>query len=129
MRAIIGLAALGVLLFAACGSDPTSVSGPGIDFNLSAPVELPTKSKIDVVVTITRASGVVFPLQVEIEKKNVGQSFNRVGLFFLFDENDRQVAMPVVFRMDPLVRVTVTDSGEPALSVTKMAAVDVLDFP
>jgi hypothetical protein len=129
MRAIIGLAVFGMLFFAACGSDPTSPGEPGIDFNLSAPVELPTKSKIDVVVTITRVRGVVFPLQVEIEKKNVGQSFKREGLFLLFDENDRQVAMPVVFRMDPLVRVIVTDSGAPALSVSKTVAVDVLDFP
>lgn len=129
MRATFGLVVLGVLFSAACSSDPTSPSGPGIDFNLSAPTELPTKSKIDVVITITRARGVVFPLQVEIEKKNVGQSFKREGLFQLFDENDRQVRMPVTFRMDPLVRVTVTDSGTPALSVTKTVAVDVLDFP
>lgn len=129
MRATIGLAVLATLFLAACEGDPTSLSGPGIDFNLSAPVELPTKSKIDVVVTITRARGVVFPLHVEIEKKNVGQSFKREGFFRLFDENDREVAMPVTFRMDPLVRVTVTDSGTPALSVTKTVAVDVLDFP
>lgn len=129
MRATIGLAVLGMLFFAGCGSDPSGPRGPGIDFSLSAPVELPTKSKIDVVVTITRARGVVFPLHVEIEKKNVGQSFKREGLFQLFDESDRQVAMPVTFRMDPLVRVTVTDSGTPALSVAKTVAVDVLDFP
>jgi hypothetical protein len=129
MKATIGLAVLGMLFLAACGSDPTSPSGPGIDFDLSAPTELPTKSKIDVVITITRARGVVFPLEVEIEKKNVGQPFNRQGLFFLADEDDRRIAMPVVLRMDPLVRVTVTDSGTPALSVTKTVAVDVLDFP
>jgi hypothetical protein len=129
MKATIGLAVLGMLFLAACGSDSTGPSGPGIDFNLSAPTELPTKSKIDIVVTITRARGVVFPLEVEIEKKNVGQSFKREGFFRLVDESDRQVAMPVTFRMDPLVRVTVTDSGAPALSVTKTVAVDVLDFP
>ncbi len=128
MKATIGLAVLGLLFVVACGSDPTTPSGPGIDFNVSAPVELPTKSRVDVVVTITRARGVVFPLLVEFEKKNVGQPFNRQGLFVLSDE-DRQIAMAVVLRMDPLVRVTVTDSGSPALSVTKTVAVDVLDFP
>lgn len=128
MKATIGLAVLGMLFLAACGSDPSGPSTPGIDFSVSAPVELPTKSRVDVVVTITRAQGVVFPLLVEFEKKNVGQPFNRQGLFVL-SEQDRQIAMAVVLRMDPLVRVTVTDSGTPALSVTKTVAVDVLDFP
>lgn len=128
MRAMIGLAVVAAVFLVACGDDPTSPSGPGIDFSISAPVELPTKSRVDVVVTITRAQEVVFPLLVEFEKKNVGQPFNRQGLFVLSDQ-DRQIAMAVVLRMDPLVRVTVSDSGSPALSVTKTVAVDVLDFP
>lgn len=126
--ALAGLCALVV----ACGDDdggPAGLQAPGIDFVIVAPTELPTKATVDVEIQITEARAVQFPLAVEVDKANVGEEFIRVGGFIMLDEDDRRFVARVPVLMDPRIRVTVSESGVRALSVSKTIAIDVLDFP
>lgn len=120
------------LIVAACGEgDPVGaeILSPEFDFQVEAPKRLETKSLIDVRVTITKTRGVMFPITIVFEKSNVGEPFIREGAFVLFDPSERTASLRLAPRKDPRIRVTVTESSERALSVSKTIAIDVLDFP
>jgi hypothetical protein len=87
-----------------------------------------TKTTVDLVVTVTIARAVEFPLEVRVEKANAGQPFFLEGTKQL-PEGQRTVSFVAVPRQDPQYRVTVTESGAEGLSVSKTVAVEVLDFP
>ncbi|HET6341669.1 MAG TPA: hypothetical protein VFG78_05745 [Gemmatimonadota bacterium] len=114
-----------------CADDggPAGIDGPPLlDFTIQAPAEIETKSAIDIQVTITRARGVEFPLEVQLEKANRGEAFLLEGMRQL-DGGDRVVSFRAVPRRDPDFRVTVTESSALALSVQRTFSVEVLDFP
>lgn len=111
------------------GVGPAGIDGPPLlDFTIQAPTEIETKSAIDIQVTITRARGVEFPLEVRLEKANRGETFLLEGMRQL-DGGDRVVSFRAVPRRDPDFRITVTESSARALSVQRTFSVEVLDFP
>lgn len=104
------------------------VGPPELDFQIQVPREIRSKSTVELRVTVTSARGVEFPLEVRLEKANAGEPFLLEGqrLLFVGESATSFVAVP---RQDPQYRVTVTESGDRALSVQKIVAVEVLDFP
>jgi hypothetical protein len=115
--------------FVSCSDDgPSGLAGTDLDFAIQAPQEVESKANVDIVVTITRAEGVEFPLHVELEKANLGETFFGQGTLSL-NEGQRVASFVAVPGRDPRFRVTVTESGELPVSVSKTIFVDVLDFP
>lgn len=116
---------------AGCSRDsvPTGPVGPpALDIQVQIPREIRTKSTVELLVTVITARGVEFPLEVRVEKANAGQPFILEGTQLLF-EGERTASFVAVPRQDPRYRVTVTESGDQALSVQKTVSVEVLDFP
>ena len=112
-----------------CSDDgPSGPGETGIDFAIQAPDAVESKAIVDIVVTITRATRVEFPLRVELEKANLGEGFFGEGSFSL-SEGERVASFIAVPGRDPRFRVTVTESGDLPISVSKTIFVDVLDFP
>lgn len=112
-----------------CSDDgPSGPGETGLDFAIQAPQEVDSKATVDIVVTITRANRVEFPLHVELEKANLGEAFFGQGAFSL-NEGELVASFVAVPGRDPRFRVTVTESGELPVSVSKTIFVDVLDFP
>ncbi|MGH7587696.1 MAG: hypothetical protein ACRELU_03785 [Gemmatimonadota bacterium] len=129
MRALSLLLMVGAAAGCAADGGPAGVDGPPLlDFTIQAPAEIETKSTIDIQVTITRARGVEFPLEVRLEKANLGETFLLEGIRQL-DGGGRVVSFRAVPRRDPDFRVTVTESSPLALSVQRSFSVEVLDFP
>jgi hypothetical protein len=119
----------GWVALVSCGDDgPSGPGETGIDFAIQAPQAVDSKAMVDIVVTITRANRVEFPLRVELEKANLGEAFFGQGAFSL-SEGQRVASFVAVPGRDPRFRVTVTESGEVPISVSKTIFVDVLDFP
>lgn len=131
MRALSHLLMVGVTAaWIGCAAEggPAGVDGPPLlDFTIQAPTTIETKSTIDIQVTITRARGVEFPLEVRLEKANRGETFFLEGTRRL--DSGRVVSFRAVPRRDPEFRVTVTESSARALSVQRSFSVEVLDFP
>ena len=131
MRALSHLLMVGATAaWIGCAADggPAGVDGPPLlDFTIQAPTTIETKSTIDIQVTITRARGVEFPLEVRLEKANRGEMFLLEGTRRL--DGGRVVSFRAVPRRDPEFRVTVTESSARALSVQRSFSVEVLDFP
>ena len=123
MRAILGLAVLGLFLTAACGDDssPAAPGTPALDFSLSVPEQVDSKAQVEIRVTILEARNVQFPLTVEIEKANVDEPFIREGLFFL-EEGDRTVAMTRALRKDPQIRATASEASLPPADVFRFTS-------
>lgn len=112
-----------------CSDDgPSGPGGTGLDFAIQAPEAVESKARVDIVVTITRATRIEFPLRVELEKANLGEPFLSQGAFSL-NEGQRMASFVAIPGRDPRFRVTVTESGELPISVSKTIFVDVLDFP
>ena len=123
------LLAGGWAVLLSCSDDgPSGPVGTGLDFAIQAPTTVASKSRVDIVVTITKASGVEFPLRVELEKANRGEAFFGQGAFSL-SEGQRVATFIAVPGRDPRFRVTVSEAGEVPISVSKTIFVDVLDFP
>ncbi|MGH7550974.1 MAG: hypothetical protein ACREMD_02300 [Gemmatimonadota bacterium] len=126
---VLMLAGAWVALAGCSGKDgPTGPVAPFLDFQIQAPREIETKTTVEVLVTVTSARAVEFPLEVQIEKANAGQPFLLEGVARLF-EGESTVAFVTVPRQDPRYRLTVTESGERGLFIQKIVSVEVLDFP
>lgn len=131
MRRGVGLL-YGALLMIGCedADGPTGASGPELDFDLTASSEvIDSKSRVEIVVRITRAVGVEFPLTVRFEKQNVGDAFIQEGLFVLRSDSETTATISPPLRQDPKIRATVTESSSRAISVSKTISIDVVDFP
>lgn len=116
---------------AGCSDDsgPAGPAGPpALDFEVQVPRELKTKATVELLVTVTAARGVGFPLEVRVEKANADQPFFLEGMR-LIPEGERRAVFVAVPRQDPRYRVTVTESGPAGLTVQKTVGVEVLDFP
>lgn len=123
------LLAGGWAVLLSCSDDgPSGPGEKGLDFAIQAPQTIESKSRVDIVVTITRAGGVEFPLRVELAKANLGEDFFGQGAFSL-SEGQRVASFIAVPGRDPRFRVTVSEAGEVPISVSKTIFVDVLDFP
>lgn len=120
------IAALSVV--ACSGDGPAGPASPGIDFAVTAPSEIASKTVVDINVQIVRATGVQYPLVVVFEKANVGEPFFEVASYLL-QSGDRIAVARVPIFLDPRVRITVRESSPAELSVSKTIAIDVLDFP
>ena len=123
------LLACGWAVLLSCSDDgPSGPAERGLDFAIRAPQTVESKARVDIVVTITRAGGVEFPLRVELEKANLGEDFFGQGAFSL-NEGQRVASFIAIPGRDPRFRVTVTEAGEFPISVSRTIFVDVLDFP
>ncbi|HKY60643.1 MAG TPA: hypothetical protein VJP59_06480 [Gemmatimonadota bacterium] len=123
------LLAGGWAAFLSCSDDgPSVLAGTDLDFVIQAPQAVESKANVDIVVTITRAERVEFPLRVVLEKANLGEDFFGQGALTL-NEDQRVASFVAVPGRDPRFRVTVSESGELPTSVSKTIFVDVLDFP
>ena len=110
-------------------SGPAGPAGPpALDFEVQVPREIKTKATVELLVTVTVARGVGFPLEVRVEKANADQPFFLEGMQLL-PEGERRAVFVAVPRQDPQYRVTVTESGPAGLAVQKTVGVEVLDFP
>lgn len=110
-------------------SGPAAPAGPpALDFQVQIPREIESKSTVELLVTVTTARDVRYPLEVRVEKANMGQPFLLEGIRLLA-EGERTAVFVAVPRQDPQYRVTLTESGAGALSVQKTVSVEVLDFP
>lgn len=122
------LAGGGAALLSCSDDGPSAPSGTDLDFVIQAPLVVESKANVDIVVTITRSETVEFPLRVVLEKANLGEAFLGQGTLSL-NEGERIASFVAVPGRDPRFRVTVTESGELPVSVSKTIFVDVLDFP
>ena len=112
-----------------CSDDgPSGPTRGGLDFAIQAPQAVESKARIDIVVTITRAGGVEFPLRVVLEKANLGEDFFGQGSLSLA-EGQRVASFIAVPGRDPRFRVTVTAAGRVPISLSQPIFVDVLEFP
>jgi hypothetical protein len=118
----------GAALFSCSDDGPSAPRGTDLDFVIQAPQVVESKANVDIVVTITRSETVEFPLRVVLEKANLGEAFLGQGTLSL-NEGERIASFVAVPGRDPRFRVTVTESGELPVSVSKTIFVDVLDFP
>lgn len=108
---------------------PAAPAGPpALDFQVQIPREIETKSTVELLVTVTTARGVEYPLEVRVEKANAGQPFLLEGVRLLA-EGETVATFVAVPRQDPQYRVTLTEAGPRALFVQKTVSVEVLDFP
>ena len=128
-RALLFLG-LGVLA-AGCDAAEAPVAPPlppQLEFTVLAPTEIDTKKLIEIVVRIDTAQSLAFPLQVSMEKANVGQDFFPVGALSFQNDEQGTVTFRVPIAMDPTLRITVAEPLAGGLSITQTVTIDVLDF-
>ena len=119
----------GGVALAGCADDgPSGPNQPALNFDIQAPREIESKAMVELLVTITTAERVEFPLRVELAKANLGEEFFVEGARQL-NVGEQVASFLSVPGRDPRFRVTVTEAGERALSVSKTVFVDVIDFP
>lgn len=122
---------LGVLFLIGCSDEgPSGRVEPRIEFQITAPAQVESKATIEIAVRIVAAEGVEYPLMVRFEKANAGEGFNVESEIPLFTAEQDRVTLQSPAGRDPRYRVTVTESGPAAFSVSRtIGPVDVVDFP
>lgn len=122
---------LGVLFLIGCSDEgPSGPVEPRIEFQITAPAQVESKATIEIAVRIVAAEGVEYPLMVMFEKANSGEGFNVESEIPLFTPEQDRVTLQSPAGRDPRYRITVTESGPAAFSVSRtIGPVDVVDFP
>lgn len=125
------LAVVLTCLFSACADDeaPTAPTGPELDFALEVPERILGKRVVPVTARLIRASRVEFPLTFVFEKQNTGEPSFVTARRSIDESFEGEITIKIAARMDPRVRVTLTEAGARGLTVTKSARIDVLTFP
>lgn len=123
------IASLALAGAVACSADGPFAALRTFDFDLVAPEQIPNKRVVTIEARITRLGRAQYPLTVAFEKANVGEDFYGSGEVTLRSPGERVAQMRIPILADPMIRVTVRESSDAGLSVSKTVRIDVLNFP